>query len=191
MPPVELDEVADDGQPEPEAAVGPRPASADLRKVIEDVSKRVRLDADPGVTHDELGVIAVTVQRDIDAATGRGEFHGIREQVDDDLLEARGIAKDEADVRVEAAAERELLRADVALERIDGISDEGNELDGLLVEMELAGLDPSDIEEVIDQLGLEHGVAMDDVERVRRPLRRHVPVPQHLDPAQHRAQRRT
>jgi hypothetical protein len=50
-PAVRLDEVADDGEPEPEPAVLARVGRVGLVEALEDVGQRVGADADAGVPH--------------------------------------------------------------------------------------------------------------------------------------------
>ncbi len=67
---VQLDEVADDRESEPEAAVLARAGRVLLAEAIEDVRQELGLDADPGIADDQQHVAAVAAlgQRDAAAA---------------------------------------------------------------------------------------------------------------------------
>src|SRR5438093_1432400 len=85
---VQLDDVADDGQPESEAAVEPGRTAVGLLEPLEDVGQEGRADALPGVAHRDLDVGVDPFQHDLHAPALRRELDGVREQVPDDLLEA-------------------------------------------------------------------------------------------------------
>jgi hypothetical protein len=66
---VHLDEVAHDGQPQPEAAVPTRRGVVGLAEGVEDVRQEVRINPLPGVAHLdlEMGVDAAEADRDAPA----------------------------------------------------------------------------------------------------------------------------
>src|SRR5262245_55311686 len=71
---VKRDDMADDGEPEPETT---RAATAlSLTEAIEDVRQQRRLDAGAGVTHrdDDLAALSYEPELDRDAAAGRREL---------------------------------------------------------------------------------------------------------------------
>ena len=98
------------------ASPRPRPpwlrvdAAVGLAEPVEDVGQEIRADAHAVVAHPDLGVaVAGALQADLDAAAGRGELDGVREQVPDHLLQAVGIAGDRPASGVEAQLEADLL----------------------------------------------------------------------------------
>ena len=96
-------------------------------------------------------------------ASGR-ELHRVGEQVPDDLLEPRRVARDRAGQRVEDLDDADALglggRQDRRQRRVDDLG-QAHPLD---VQAELAGDDPREVEQVLDELGLDLGVAVDGVE---------------------------
>ena len=92
--PVELDQVADDGEPETEAAAPPRRGAVGLAERLEDVWQEARRDALAGVGDANLRLAAGLNDVHVDAPAGRGELDGVREEVPHHLLEAVGVAED-------------------------------------------------------------------------------------------------
>ena len=55
---VQLDDVADDGEAEPDAGVLPRARAVSLAKPVEHIGQELGRDADPGVGDPDLHVVA-------------------------------------------------------------------------------------------------------------------------------------
>src|SRR5439155_22697650 len=91
---VHLDQVAGDGQPEAQSAVLLRDRRVALVKALEDVGQDVGGDADPGVPHDDLGVVSRAPGDHRHTAAVGGELDRVGEQVLEDLLEPGGVAPD-------------------------------------------------------------------------------------------------
>src|ERR1019366_6750678 len=84
-PPVGLDDLAADVEPEAE------PASrlvVDLPEALEHVRQRRRVDAPTAVVHDELDLLTAPRHMKVDRALGGGELHGVTEQVREHLHDA-------------------------------------------------------------------------------------------------------
>src|SRR5207302_4950392 len=67
-PAVHLDEMADDGEAQPQTALGAARRAVRLPEAIEDVRQEVRRDADPGVADDDLDLALPPLQFDRDLA---------------------------------------------------------------------------------------------------------------------------
>jgi hypothetical protein len=78
---MKLDEILDDRQPEPEAAIPARGRRIGLAESIEHAGQEFRLDAEAGVLHDDLHVRVHALQDYLDAPARRRELDGIRQQV--------------------------------------------------------------------------------------------------------------
>jgi hypothetical protein len=93
---VELDEVTDDGEAEPEPAVRAGGGGVGLAEAVKDVGQEGGVDAfaSVGDADDDAAIGAGDVNAD--GAAGGRELDGVAEQVPDDLLEAVGIAGDSA-----------------------------------------------------------------------------------------------
>jgi hypothetical protein len=91
-----------------QAAVAAAGGAVTLAKAIEDVGHQVRDDALAVIGDHDLGAVVVLAEADRDHAAGPVELHGVREQVPDDLLEARGVALDEDAGRIEGGLDGRL-----------------------------------------------------------------------------------
>src|SRR5262249_31541270 len=81
----ELDEVADDGEAQAEAAARADRAAVGSAEGFEDVRQELRADAFAAVAHHDLGLLASPLQPDARIATLGGELDRVGEQVPDDL----------------------------------------------------------------------------------------------------------
>lgn len=103
--PVRFDQLLDDRQSQPQAAVPPCGRGVGLSKAFEHVGQKVRLDALAGITDAQLHLLAAVRGGNTDPALRRSELDGIGQQVPKHLLQARRIA---ADGRAIRAFDREL-----------------------------------------------------------------------------------
>src|SRR2546427_26116 len=77
-PAVQLDQTADDGEPEPEAGLPLRcPGGVRLAEGVEDVGKEVDADALARVAHGDARQPVLAFQRDLDAAAPRRELERV------------------------------------------------------------------------------------------------------------------
>ena len=96
------------------------------------------------------------------APPGGVNLTALDEEIPDDLLEAVGIAHGGfADV-FEIGLERDSLGFGGVADDIDGGVDDGAKIAGPDIELELAGDDAGDVEDFVNELGLDFGVAVDD-----------------------------
>ena len=98
---VQLHQMPRDGQAEAEAAVPARGAGVLLAEPVEDVRQELGRDADAGVLDDHQHRGRLTRRSDHDLATRRGELDGIGQQVPHDLLQARSVAGNGPDRRLD------------------------------------------------------------------------------------------
>ena len=82
-----LDQVADDGEAEPQATVASRVRLRRLLEPIEDQVAPSRGEALPTVRYDQLRLAVLPPQRDADASAGRRELDRVVDQVAHHLLE--------------------------------------------------------------------------------------------------------
>ncbi len=155
---VQLDQVADDRQAEPEPAVGAGDRPVGLAEAVEDVRQEVGADADAGVGHPDDGVAPLLAQADLDPARPGGELDGVGEQVPDHLLQPVGVAEDRARQRADRDVEEDPLGVGRRAHGLERGVDDAAQLDRLEVEPELAGDDARDVEQVVDQLRLERAL---------------------------------
>ena len=189
--PVQLDEMTHDGEPQAEPAAGPLRRRVRLPEALEHVGQEPRRDALPAVAHAHLHVRVHAAQVHLDVAAARRELDGVREQVPDHLLEPFGVGEHPAGRRVDEPGERDRLRLRRGRERVGRRLDDGSQLEGTAVELQLARHDAGDVEQVVNEPRLGLGVPVDRLDGPRRSLRVECLPAQHPEPGEHRAERGT
>ena len=127
----------------------------------------------------------------LDAAAPRRELDGVRQQVPHRLLQPLAIAVDTRGAVLDDGLDAQALHLRGRLESSSTAADDhAAEVDELDVEAELAGDDPRQVEQVLDEPGLRRGVADDGVDGVRRPRWIDDAGLEHLAPAHDRVDRR-
>src|ERR1044072_1226502 len=96
-PAVQLDEVADDGEPEAEAAVDARRGLVALPKAVEDIRQERGADARACVFDGDLRMRPLARPADAYPAADGRELDRVQEDVPDHLLQASRVAHDGAD----------------------------------------------------------------------------------------------
>src|SRR6266478_1314054 len=109
-PAVQLDDVAHDGQAEPEAPVGTGRRAVRLLEALEDARQELRPDALARVAHGDLDVRVEPFEHHLDAPALRRELDGIGEEIPRDLLQPLGVACDRTSFRVEDRLHPDVLR---------------------------------------------------------------------------------
>jgi len=103
---------------------------------------------------------------DVDLAARRSELDGVEQEIPDDLLQAGAVAHDLERKREKAGGEADVFCGGGGADGVDRGGDDGDEVDAFDVKTDLAGGDAAHVEEVLDELGLNAGVALDDREAV-------------------------
>ena len=187
---VHLDELLDDGEPQAQAAVPPRRAGVGLAEAVEDVREELGLDAHAGVDDADLDVRVDPLQEHLHLAALGRELHGVGEQVPDDLLEPGEVAGDGAGERIEHLVDADALGVGRRHDGGEGGLDDLGELQPLDVEAEVAGDDAGDVEQVLDELGLDLGVPLDGREPFLQVLGVDLAGAEDLGPAEDGVERR-
>ncbi len=188
-PAVQLHELLADREAEAEPAVLPREPAVGLQKRLEHVRQEMGRDPDAGVAHRHADDAVALDQRHHHPSALRGELHGVRQQVPEDLLQPSAVAPDHALDR-SLDLERDpfgLGRRPHALERLFERSRDEQRPD---FQPHFSGRDPRDVEQVLHQLVLDDGVALDDLDGPRPLFERQRVGPQHPRVAEDRVQRR-
>ena len=187
---VRVDQMLDDGEAEAEPAVGARRRPVGLPERLEDRSDEVRRYARSGVGDGELDEIVRAAQRQVHGAAFRRELDGVRQQIPDDLLEPRAVRVERADRRLRVDDDLDPLGVGHRLDDVDRRADDVVHVDGRAREAELAGHDPRDVEQIVDQLGLPPRAVVDRVRRARALRVVECAAAQHVGPAEHGVERR-
>ena len=106
--------------------------------------------------------------RDLSAL--RGEFHGVVDQVPEHLLKPDAISQDVIPFRLKLGRDVQLLRRDRRVCRLERVFDNFVRVAIFQFEMKLAASNPGEIEQVVNQSGLQLHVALYDLNILRRTL---------------------
>src|SRR5205823_10129664 len=107
-----------------------------------------------------------------------------------DLLQAMCVAPRRTGGGIDAALEHDGLGLGAEGDGVERRFDDGADVHRLELEAELAGDDARDVEQVVDQLRLQLGVAVDHLQRPLAGGHVEIRALQHAHPAQHRRERR-
>src|SRR5215510_10294780 len=134
---------------------------------------------------------AGALQPRLDAPALRSEFDRVRDQVQDHLLQAVGVAGNQSLVLAGFNNQVYPFLLGRRTRYLDRHPDEPAEIERPEVERHLAGDYPRNVEQVADKLDLGLDGALDVFEGRVVIFRADLPPAQHTDPAQHRRERRT
>ena len=188
---------AHDGEAQPGAAVAAGGGAVGLHEVVEEVLDLIGPQADPGVFDAEAhplppGVAgqALDAQRDV---AGGGELDRVGEQVAEHLADPQGVAGEAAGKQVGAVAagleeQLDALLEGGPLDQHEGVGDQVFEAEGDALELEAAGLDLGEVEDVVE--GVEERPPGDaDLAGVIPLARRQAAAQQQVGHADHRVER--
>jgi hypothetical protein len=152
----QADQVMDDGQAEAAAAKAPAHAVIGLTERREDVAQCLVADTDAGVANVDVQMLLAIgppgrAARDAHAALG-GELDGIVDQVGDDLAEPVLVAQYEfGQRRVDVEPQVQALLAGGRGKGMRHLADHLAEIEGQPFELQAAGFDAREIENVVEQ----------------------------------------
>ena len=161
-----------DRQTQTGAAVAARGRGVDLAERLEQAVEPVRRDADAGVADREGQLVkgsrvldTVRAHREHDLAP-LGELHRVREQVQEDLAQARHVADDGGGSAVaEQIGQVEALLGGPGRHEVERPLDALAQIERLRLQLEPPGLDLREVEDVVDD-GQERVAALADDLRV-------------------------
>ena len=163
-PPIRSTSRIEIARPRAGAAVAARGRGVELRERLEQPVDEMRGDADAGVAHGEVQLVRAfggreRGRRDVeDHLAGLGELERVADQVHQHLAQARDVA-DQGFRHVVLAGVRELhpLARDLWPEQVERLLDAGAQVERLVLELHVPGLDLREVEDVVDDG--EQGVA--------------------------------
>ena len=162
-PAVHLDQLADDGQAQPETSGPSRRSDIGLTEALEHVREELGMDADPGVGDDEARARAGAGHGHADGAPG-GVTISVRDQVLDDPLDAVAIAADDRRGAVEPRGEPMPLAVAVGRDQIGDQLANSEQVHEAEVQLHVAGGRARRVEQILDQARLHGGVALDHLD---------------------------
>ena len=163
--PVQLDDVADDREAEAQAAVRPPGRGVALPEALEDVWEEGGRDALARVAHRELDVRVGGRELHLDAPVLGRELDRVREEVPRHLLEALRVAPDRVDPRMDRLHDADVLGHGRGPHALDRRVDHVGEAYRLHLQAHLPADDARHLEQVVDQVRLRPGAALDRLER--------------------------
>jgi hypothetical protein len=128
---VQLDELLDQRQSEPDPGVDAGAGAVTLPKALEHVRQEFGGDPAARVAHHDLDVRARLSEVDLDVAALGGELHRVAEQVPDDLLEPVRIPGDRPGAGVEVRLKIDRLGERGGAHRLERRLDDRRQLDPL------------------------------------------------------------
>src|SRR5262245_49542136 len=166
-------ELARDGKAETGAAVAARGQGIGLGEVLEQLGLLLRLHADAAVRDCKLDPVASV--RDL----ARPERHfaffrelaGIAQKIEQDLLEPHGVGGEGAQVLLRVDDEAVLVLFGELTGGADHLVDESGHIDALGIELELAGFDLREVEDLVDEAQQVGAGGIDAPQRLQRPVR--------------------
>src|SRR5262249_38823497 len=165
---VQLDEMPDQRQTDPQAALSARTPALALAQAIEDERQGLGADASAGIADDDLDVRPDPLQLDLDPSIFRGELDRVLQQVPDDLLKTPGVAAHQEARHFENWLNPDALRLGRVTDRLQRVLDEAVQIDRLQGEPHLAADDLGDVEQIVEEPDLRLDVAGDDLDRPAR-----------------------
>jgi hypothetical protein len=146
---VQADQLVDERQADAAALVAASLCAADAVEAVEQPRQLLRRDADAAVGDLEHGRLP-----DADAEGDpplEGELVGVGEQVEQDLLEHVRVGLDDRALLRRVDDELEPGALDRGLKHGSGVAGEAAEVDGPVGGRLVAGLDPGEVEQGVDQ----------------------------------------
>src|SRR5207247_10007413 len=149
---VQLDQVAHDVEPEPEAALRARRARVGLAKALEHVREELPRDAGAAVAHGDDRARIVALQAHVNAAADGRELDRVDQQVPDHLLQPARIALNRPGVGVDGRPQPDVPGAGGGAYSVDGGLDDRDEADRPHVQTQLAPDRARYVEQVVDDV---------------------------------------
>src|SRR5713101_8445710 len=148
---VQLDELLADRESEPGTAGAAGDGVVELLERLEQVGEVVVADADPRVGDAHPDRVRLGHDADEDPPLG-GKLDRVGQQIEQDLLDLRAIARQRRQLERHVLLELHLLAARERHRRLDTLVDQLVQVELLGDHLELPGLDTGEVEDAIDEL---------------------------------------
>ena len=132
--------------------------------------------ADAGVGHGKANIGPLPLHPE-DHAALLGEFEGVPQQVEENLLDLRPVAEDIADLGFHLACHEKLLGPRQRAEAVDALGHQPLDIDFAPVQLGLPRLQLGDVEQVVDQSEQVPAVVGDDLDVLALVRRERASVP--------------
>jgi hypothetical protein len=148
-----LDDQARDRKPQPGAQECARRAAVGLLELVKDSLLLIGRNANAGVAHRDDDRIGLGAALDHDRNPALvGELDGVAGEIEQHLAQACGVAHDlPRQVVGDIGGHRQVLRLRARRDQLHGLLDQDSEIERPRLEVEPAGLDLGEIENLLDQ----------------------------------------
>src|SRR5438093_12663405 len=136
----------------PRAAVAAPHGRLDLVERIPDPSQLVLGDPDAVVLHRHPHLLALPAGQDPDLAARRAELHGVADEVDEDLLQPRGIGLHRRQVGRQHGADVDATRLRGRGHHRPDLPDDLAQVEGAGRQLDASRLEARDVEQIVDEV---------------------------------------
>src|SRR5262249_31694139 len=187
--PVHFNEGLGDGEPHTQTAESSRTRRIGLSKTLEDVREKIRINplTRIGDLHEDMAVRSF--EADTNLSSCRGELHGIRQQIPNDLVKAMPVNPDGTKVLFQIPSHLQAFGCGRRKDGVDRLFDDRSGIQKLEVHRQLSRNDAGNVQQIVDELNLSGKISIDDFERLTLLRRSQFAAFQHLDPASNRSKR--
>src|SRR5215471_5118032 len=165
---MQFDQMPCDREAKAEAACRAADHGFSLPEAVEYEGQKTGTDTFSRVADGKPGFRFGVFELDAHEAGSRREFHGVRQQVPNDLLQTAMVTRYGSAVQLQVGFQPHAFRFGCGPHRIESSFDGFGKIDRLKLETDPAGDDTRYIEHVFDQLGLSFCISFDRFERTAR-----------------------
>src|SRR5438105_1431472 len=157
-----LDQRLTDGEAETESS---QLCASGLLEGVENFRQRLRLDSKTGIGNFDAQLPGrIVAGRNRDLSSSRGEFHGVVDQVPEDLLKSSWIGAQMHFLGVQIKTKFQMFSIDLGLINIERVLQKGVSIDHLEIELHLAFADTSKVKQVVNEPRFQLHIATNHLE---------------------------
>ena len=187
---VQLDKLAGDGQPKPQATVDARRADVGLAKPLKNMRQETARDSLPGIFHLDPQRVASPLESNRDIPAGRSEFHRVVHHVPHHLPHPIRVDAHAPQSRVQIGLQMHPLQFRRRANRINRTLNDRRHICLANFQPQPPGNKPRNVQQVFYQLLLRRCTVLDRAQRHFLLVGAHVPRLEQFCPEQNRRQRR-
>src|SRR5919109_1094848 len=140
-------------------------AAVRLPKAFEDMRQKICTDSLAVVSNPKMNVGIILENQDTNLTARRREFDCIRQQIPNDLLQTVRVTRNQYRLIRSLNPDLNVFRFRGWPHHVDSGLDDPIQIRRLQIEIEISSHDARDIQDVVDNLGLRFGVALNGLNR--------------------------
>src|SRR5688572_30326906 len=148
---MQLDEPLSQGKSQTCAFGFPQAIATHLTELFEHERLVFRGDADPGVLHRHFHSAVLALGAHVDAPAIGREFHGVREEIEHDLLELALVALEGAKLRIDVQAEFDGMALRALANQRHGVGQRDGQIEARDLEVHATRFDLGEVEDIVDE----------------------------------------